>query len=276
MIEKIIACADIHFRNLEYLNELQEVLENFIEQCKKIVEEAGDPQKVRIVIAGDLVESKITISNECTLALGWFLREMNKICPVIVIGGNHDTVLSNLQRLDSLTPIFSIGEYDNITYLDADLEYQSGCKVDDNVVWCLYSMFDDYNRPEIEEMKIRYPDKTFVGIIHADINGAVDFNGRSTEHGLDSNIFKDLDFVIAGHIHKRQEIKKNGVKVVYCSSIRQKDFGETVTGHGFVLWDVASKEYEFVDTPNPNQGYYKFEINSIDDIEANKEVLMNL
>ena len=99
----------------------------------------------------------------------------------------------------------------------------------------------------------------------------------TTENGIDPGVFDGLDFVIAGHIHKRQEIKKNGVKIVYCSSIKQKDFGETVNQHGFVLWKLTPKTntYEFVDVENPNVGYYKFKIDSIQDIEDNKEELLN-
>ena len=149
---------------------------------------------------------------------------------------------------------------------------------DDNVVWCLYSIFDDYNKPEIEEMKIRHPEKKLIGLVHGDVNGAVNFAGRMTERGLDAGLFEGLDFVIAGHIHKRQEIKKNGVRIVYCSSMKQKDFGETITQHGFVLWKLYDKKaptYEFVDVVNPECGYYKFRIGGISDIEENKEELIN-
>lgn len=277
MVKKIIACADIHFRNLEGLNELQESLKKFIEKCKEIIEQEGGPEFVRIVVCGDIVQSKITISNECILAVGWFFRELNTLAKTIIVGGNHDTVLSNLQRVDSLTPFFQIGDFENIVYIDGELDYSSGCLEDDNIVWCLYSMFSSFNRPEkIEELKTRYPDKTFVGLIHGDINGAVNFIGRATENGLDAGLFEGLDFVIAGHIHKFQEIKKNGVKIVYCSSITQKDYGETLTGHGFVLWDVENNTYEFVEIPNPDGGYYKFALNSIEDLEKNKEELLNL
>ena len=78
---------------------------------------------------------------------------------------------------------------------------------------------------------------------------------------------------------KRQELKKNGVKIVYCSSIKQKEFGETITGHGYVLWDISDYEeptYECVDIPNENGGYFQFEINSIDDIKEDREELINL
>ncbi len=278
MVKKIIACADIHIRNLEGLDDLQVTLESFIKKCKSIVAKEESPDDVRIVVGGDLFESKINTSNESSLAAGWFLRELNKICKTIVFAGNHDLVLYNLQRVDSITPLFQIGSYDNITYLDAELDYQSGYLVDDNVVWCLYSIFNEYSKPDLEEVKLRYPGKKLIGLVHGDINGASMYNGRVTDNGLDAGIFEGLDFVIAGHIHKRQEIKKNGVRVVYCSSIKQKDFGETVTQHGFVLWTLGEDgdTYEFVDVKSPDCGYYSFSINDISDIEENKEQLLNL
>lgn len=277
MVKKIIACADIHFRNLDGLNELQEQLVKFIDKCKEIIEQEGGPEFVRIVVCGDLVHSKITISNECILAVGWFFRELNSLAKTIVVGGNHDTVLSNLQRVDSLTPFFQIGDFKNIIYIDNVLDYSSGCLEDDNIVWCLYSMFSGFNRPaEIEEIKAHNPDKKFVGLVHGDVNGAVNFAGRSTDNGLDAGLFEGLDFVIAGHIHKFQEIKKNGVKIVYCSSITQKDYGETLSGHGFVLWDLADNSYNLVEIPNPDGGYYKFRVKDIEEIKKNKEELLNL
>ena len=276
MIKKIIACADIHFRNLEGLKELQDVLLNFLHQCNEIIQKEETPDDVRLIVCGDLVESKISISNECLLALAWFFRELDQLgCKVYIVGGNHDAILSNLQRVDSITPLFQIGEYKNVKFLDAELNYVSGCYVDDNIVWCLYSMFSDFDKPEIEEYKIKYPDKKFVGVIHGDVNGAVNFSGFVSTRGLDPQIFKGLDFVIAGHIHKFQEITKAKTKIVYCSSIKQKDFGETLKGHGFVLWNVEDNSYEFVEVPNEEGGFYKFSITDIKDIEKNKEVLLN-
>ena len=62
-------------------------------------------------------------------------------------------------------------------------------------------------------------------------------------------------------------------------SISQKNYGETITGHGYVLWDISNSEeptYEYVDIPNPEGGFYKYEINSIDDIKEDNEELINL
>lgn len=282
MITKIIACSDIHIPNLKGLEELKEILQNFIEECKKIVENEGDKSKVRIVVAGDIFDKKLDVTNESILATNWFLSELGKVAKTIVIIGNHDMLMNNTDRVDSLTPIFEIGKLSNVIYLDKELGFKSGCYKDDNVVWCLYSSYDAFNTPDIESFKVKTRSKTllnYVGLIHTDINGAITTTNFVTENGIDPKVFENCDFVIAGHIHKRQEIKKNGVKIVYCSSIKQKDFGESITGHGYVLWDISDPEeptYECVDIPNENSGFYQFEINSIDDIKEDNEELINL
>jgi DNA repair exonuclease SbcCD nuclease subunit len=93
---------------------------------------------------------------------------------------------------------------------------------------------------------------------------------------LDISYFEGLDFVIAGHIHKRQEIKKNGVKVVYCGSLIQQDMGENLTGHGGVVWNVEEKTWEPFDLERGEYGFYKFIIDDIEDIEEDKEKIINL
>jgi hypothetical protein len=51
-----------------------------------------------------------------------------------------------------------------------------------------------------------------------------------------------------------------------------------VSGHGFVLWDIEDKDdisYKNVDIKDKDGGYFKFEINNIDDINEDKEELIN-
>lgn len=275
MIKKIIACSDIHIRNLKRMDETWEMLGSFIEKCKEYKELLGlEEDEMRIVVAGDLFENKISVSNEANIAASWFLNSLADICPVIVVCGNHDYLANNKSRVDSITPIVSIANNDRVQYIDAMMEYNSGILVDDNVAWCLYSTFDDFNRPEFDMHE--YDNLTKVGLIHGDINGAVSDTNRVTDKGLDAGVFEGLDFVIAGHIHKFQEIKKNGVKVVYCSSLIQQNNGESIHGHGYVIWDVENCEYEFIELENVDYGFYKFRINDIVDIEEDKEVLVNL
>ena len=279
MVKKIIACSDIHIRNLKRMDETFELLGKFISKCIKIQADNNlEREEMRIVVAGDLFENKISVSNEANIAASWFLTHLSDVCDVIVVCGNHDYLANNKNRVDSITPIVSIAINERVRYIDSELMFESGYVVDDNVVWCLYSTFDDFNTPDLTELEVDYPDNDFVkvGLIHGDINGAVSDTNRVTDKGLDPNTFSDMDFVIAGHIHKHQEIKKNGVKIVYCSSLIQQNNGESIHGHGYVVWDTETCEYEFMELENEKYGFFKFRINDIGDIEEDKEVLVNL
>lgn len=262
-------------RNFKRMDETSEMLERFIEYCQDFVKK-HDSNEVRIVVAGDVFDQKISASNESKVLVSWFLRELNNLAKTIVICGNHDYLMNNASRLCSLTPVFAMSKFENCQYLDMDLGYSSGCVIDENIVWCLFSTFEDFNRPEIDLLKIEHPDKTFIGLIHADINGAKTDVGRVTDKGLDADYFKGLDFVIAGHIHKRQEIKKNGVKIVYCGSLMQNNMGENLSGHGGVVWDVEDKTYETFDLDRGEYGFYKFVIENEDDIDNDNEKILNL
>lgn len=283
MVTKIIACSDIHIPQLKGITEIKEILSRFLTECKKIVEGEDGPENVRIVVAGDIFHNKNQITPESIMAANWFFSELDKICKTFIVIGNHDFLMNNTGRVDSLSPLFEIGSYKQVYFLDKELGLQSGIYKDDNIAWCLYSSFTGFNTPDINVYKeaekgTDNPAEIYVGVIHGDVNGAITTTNRVTENGLDPGIFDGCDFVIAGHIHKRQEIKKNGVRIVYCSSIRQRDMGESINGHGFVLWDIEDPEdieYKYVDIPNPNGGFYKFVVNDISDIQNDKEELLN-
>lgn len=276
MVKKIIQISDVHIRNLKRLDEMGEMIDKFIEDCRGYVEKYGT-DGVRVCVCGDIFENHISVSNEAFACCSYFFRQLDSLgCKTYIIAGNHDYSSGNVQRLDSLSPVFGIGQFSNVIYLDKELGYESGCHVDDNVVFCLYSQFSDFDRPDIERMKVDYENLKYVGLVHGDVNGSMSYAGISTSRGIDPDVFIGLDFVLAGHIHKFQELKRNGVPIVYSSSMIQKDFGETVSQHGYVVWDVEKNSYQFIELPNPDRGFYKFEINSIEDIENDKEEILNL
>jgi DNA repair exonuclease SbcCD nuclease subunit len=275
MVKHIISISDIHVRNFKRMEETQEFLSKLVDYCNDFIK-THNPKETRIVIAGDLFDQKITVSNESKILISWLLKRLNKIATTYVICGNHDYLMNNSSRVCSLTPIFAMSNFDNCKYLDQELTYMSGIYEDDNIAWCLFSTFDDFNRPEIDTYKMQNPDKVLVGLIHADINGAKTDVGRVTDKGLNADFFSGLDFVISGHIHKRQEIKKNGVKIVYCGSLIQQDMGENISGHGGVIWNVEKKEWEPFDLDRGEYGFYKFVIDDITDIEEDREKILNL
>lgn len=273
MVKKIIAAADIHIRNFRRNDEYQEKLQEFIDLCRDINSKYKEGE-VRIVIAGDLLHNKTDISPEAYLLCSWFLGELGKITKTIIIAGNHD-ISMNETRLDPLSSIFTMSNFDNVFYLDSELNYESGCLVDDNIVWCLYSVFDNFNKPTIDEYRVQEPDCTFVGLYHGVINGAKTDVGYQFDSGLSSSYFDGVDFAIVGHIHKRQTIKNDGVPLVYCGSLLQQDFGENLTKHGFLVWDVETCGFEEIDIDSKPYGFYTFTIKDESDIDKDKEELIN-
>lgn len=274
MVKKIIHLADIHIRNIKRHDEYKEQFEKFILEIGEYVRSDYDYEQVRIVLAGDLFHQKIQTSNEQTKLFSWFIRELNSICPVVIIAGNHDFMESNMERMDSITPIVSLMDLANVNYLDMTLDYKSGCYVDDNIVWCLYSIFDGYNKPDIKIERVNNPDKKFIGLFHGPLTGSKTDVGYEFEHGVSLDIFDGCDAVMCGDIHKKQELNYNGIKVVYPGSFCQQDMGESVSGHGYLIWDVETLEYEEFDVKS-EYGFYKFKIESISDIEEGKEEFVN-
>lgn len=269
MVKKIIHCADIHIRTFRMHDEYEEVFAEFTKRIKALTE-GLDPSEVRIVIVGDLVHQKITISNE-QLILGCnFLRNLADIAPLIVVAGNHDLLENNKDRMDSISPMINLLNHPNISY-----HKESLCYEDDNIVWANYSIFEENKRPDIEEYRTNNDgDYSVVGLYHAPLVGASTDIGYEFDHGTTLEHFDGCDMVMLGDIHKRQSFTYKGIPIAYPSSLIQQNFGESVSKHGFLLWDVESRTFEEHDIET-NFGFYQFKIKSLEDLDEDKEVLTN-
>lgn len=274
MIKKIIACADIHIRSMKRQEETVTILNQLFEDIKTEME-GYDPSEVRIVVAGDIYESKVDVTNEGLIMINWFIKQLDGIAKTIVIAGNHDYQASDLERVDTLSTIFGLGSFNQTIYLDKALEYSSGYYEDDNVVWCLYSTFDMFRRPEITAAKHRYPDHKYIGLIHGEVTGSHNDLGYEYQNGIAKSEFRGLDFVIAGHIHRHQELKQTGTKIVYCSSVIQQRIDENISGHGFVVWNVEDNTYIFKEVDNNGFGQYLLKIESPEDVTNGTEQFLN-
>ena len=297
MIHKIIHISDIHIRTYKFHDEYKKVFENFYRDAKESIKDF-EYNEVRLVIVGDIVHQKITISNELMLFVAEFLNKCAEIAPVILVAGNHDLLETNKTRMDSLTPIIDLIKNPNINYLKESLCYE-----DENIIWCNYSIFDDNTRPPIEKAREKYSNKTFIGLFHAPINGLKTDIGYKFENTTNLTYFEGCDMVMCGDIHKRggllleetkeieesklEKYKKMGwetdinnkiikkkIPIMMVGSLVQQNFGESIKSHGFLLWDVENKDFTEHDVENESL-YYKFKIDSIECIKNDKERLMN-
>ena len=275
MIKKIFCIADVHIPNSEehrpYSDMLKQAIAEVYKQTKTM-----DRDDFRIVVVGDIFHNKIRTSNEAIETFHMMLNYLNAIGKTYIIAGNHDMLENNLDRLDSISPTFGIKDvYPNVVYLDKELEYKSGCFVDDNVTFALYSIFDGFSRPsDIEETIEEYPNNKVIALYHGDMVGTVTDSGRCSENGINPLVFNGCNIVIAGHIHKYQQLTKNNIQIVYCGSLLQQNSGENISKHGFVTLDVDTLEHSLTEVTN-NYKIYKFKLSSYDDIETDNERLIN-
>ena len=181
-------------------------------------------------------------------------------------GGNHDFLENNNTRLDALTPIIDSLKNDNIVYLK-----NRGVYEDENVNWCVYSLVEHNIPPDILKS-----DKKNIGLFHGPVRGLKTNLGYIFEdHEFTTDKFKGCDLVLCGDIHTRQVFDiPNGKKAYMVGSTIQQNFGETISKHGYGVYDLEKDEYSFVDLPNPKP-FLSFYIDSIDALVDGTEKLVN-
>lgn len=273
MIKKIIHVADVHIPNSEERLPYGEMIKDFFRKLYVDEIKGLDASEIRLVVAGDIFHNKIRTTNEARALFGQFVRYCGAMCRTYLVSGNHDMLENNHDRMDSINPAFEIGEIGNVVYLDRELGFKSGCYVDDDVVFALYSIHDGYAAPSI--MRASYEGKAVVGLFHGEVPGAVTDAGRVSDEGMPLSAFSDCDCVMAGHIHRYQELRSGGVPLVYSGSLFQQGMGENVTGHGYVVWDMPECAHRFVEVPSEHRTF-KFVVNSYDAFENGDERLVNL
>lgn len=270
IIRKVLHLADLHLRTYKLHDEYKDVFNRLLTQITNLVKNYNR-EEIRIVIAGDIVHQKTIISNEQLILCTWFLKKLEEIAPIIIIAGNHDLNVNNKDRLDSITPMVNFLPEANINYFK-----ESKCYLDNNIVWCVYSIFEENSRPNIEAAKIEFGnDKKYIGLFHGPLIGAKTDIGYTIDHGAELQQFAGLDAVMCGDIHQYQKLMLGDIKIIMPSSLVQQNFGESVSKHGFVVWNMDDMGHDFHEVEN-KYPLYQFKITSLDDIDNNKEKIINL
>ena len=244
------------------------IFERLFTKLKEIIKDNGD--QFLIVITGDLFHQKIDISNEQQVLLKNLLNNLSDIAEVIVIAGNHDLLVNNKDRLDSITPIIDAINNERVHYLKESTLYKF-----DNVVFANYSVFEDNRRPDIEGYKEEMGEEgdRYVGLYHAPLSGSKTEMGFGFDTSDNVQIFNGLDFVMCGDIHLHQQVKAD-IPVVYAGSLIQQSFGENLSGHGFLIWNVEKAVYKHYEIPNENT-MVKIEMGSINNLENEELKVIN-
>ena len=264
-VSKIYHISDIHIhlqaKHVEYRLVFKR-LYNILKEYQKIHEQNNE--KSIIVITGDILHSKTELTPECIELTREFMKKLSKIMPTFFIAGNHDLNINNDERLDALTPIYNgIAKSYNLYYLDKTSLYVYG-----NIIFSVASVrdYNIINKSDIDnliskDLKSKSDNYHIICLYHGKVNGAVLANGTSIEGEINNKTgtaitpssFKDYDFTLMGDIHHKQFVNKNKT-AGYSGSLIQQNHGETLTGHGILIWNLKDKTTTFREVDN-NYGF---------------------
>jgi len=250
-VDKIFHIADIHIRPYKRHDEYRQV---FLKLYESIINRASENSL--IVLAGDIVHAKTEMTPELISLVSEFFIKISNIRPTIVIPGNHDANLNNINRLDALTPIIENLNLKNLYYLK-----KSGLYDFADVTFSHMSVFDD----ETEYIRAdAFSAHTKIALFHGIVDDAVnDFGYKLKNDKIHETVFNGFDFVFLGDIHAYQMMRPT---MAYPGSLIQQNYGESLK-KGYLIWDIKTKESKFIDVDN-DYGYYTLEIrdNKIPDV----------
>ena len=254
-LQSVVHIADVHIRLFRRHEEYESAFERLyadIEQKRK--------QGLRdfiIFLGGDIVHAKTDMSPEMVEVTSRFLSRIADIAPTLLIAGNHDCNLANTNRLDALTPIVNNLNHKNLYYVrNSDVVEVADTQ------FAVFSIFDEQeNWPSASDLD----SDNKIALYHGPVHGAqTDASFTITNRHVHLDTFKGFDMVMLGDIHKHQTLqeydsKKKKPIIVYSSSLIQQNHGETLENHGWCLWDIPSRTFEFVPLEN-DYGYCTLEV----------------
>lgn len=235
----IFHISDIHIRLLSR----KEEYEYIFKEVYKYINEHSKRDESLIVITGDILHNKLDLTPDCILMTYNFLVSLSKMCKTIFIAGNHDALIHNLNRTDSLTSIIYGRCPENLYYLKETNWYEF-----DNIIFGVKSLLDS---KELEEYK-KEKDKIKIGLYHGQMSGWRNNYGLEMKENCDTTVeeWKDFDYVLLGDIHKYQYMNKEKT-IAYSGSLISQNFGETDLDHGILIWDLENKNSKFHRIHNP-------------------------
>jgi DNA repair exonuclease SbcCD ATPase subunit len=249
-LKTIYHIADVHIRNVKRHKEYRQVFEKMFEEIRK----RGTEDAI-IYLAGDIAHAKLEMSPELVNEISWLFKECAKTCPTILITGNHDCNMNNMDRMDVLTPLVDALELKDFYYLRDTQVFSIG-----GIDFSVFSILD--NKDNWISANKMFGNKK-IALFHGPVdNSQTDIGYVVSSRHFTTDIFDGFDLALLGDIHKRQEmISPKGCKVVYAGSLLQQNFGETLDRHGFLAWDLDTMTYEEIDIQN-DYGYYTMDIDN--------------
>lgn len=234
MNNKICLLADIHLG-------VRKNKEIFLKSQKRFFEDVLVPYLKSndietICILGDLFDNRnslnVMVKNEAFKLFNDILKDFH----IYLIVGNHDTYFNSSIEVNSLK---FFGKFDNVTLV----EKTSVVNIKNHDIFMVPWIIDE--EQFLEDVK-NTSGKYDLCFGHFDINGCKMNKVKSSEGGIQRSVFSEFKKVFSGHFHTRSSQISNGCEIVYVGSPYQFNRGDMDEDRGFVILDLESLEYEYV------------------------------
>lgn len=203
-----------------------------------------------ILILGDTFDRRKFINfNTLARAKKMFFDVAYKMGIMItMIAGNHDTYYKNTNEVNS--PELTLAEYENIIIITRpETVSVHGIPVCFLPWICADNYIDSMN-----EIKNTTAD---ICMGHLEISGFSMYRGVESHDGLSKESFSKFDMVFSGHYHH----KSDDGHVFYLGNPYELTWQDYNDPRGFHIFDLASRQLEFVH--NPNSLFERYEYNDI-------------
>ena len=228
----IIHLSDIHIRLNYRHQEYRDVFKNLYYEIDKLTLSFNE---ALIIITGDLLHDKTSLTSECIILCNEFLNELSNRFKTIIIPGNHDGFLNNSEKIDNISGILYGKNMKNIVYLKYSQIYEC-----DNIIFGISSVFDNQfiKADDIPNNKIK------IALYHGMVGNIKLQNLCASKGEKTIEDFKGYDFVLLGDIHKYQYLNEENT-IAYASSLISQNYSETDIYHGFLLWNIENKSSKY-------------------------------
>jgi len=233
----------------------------FLDYFKRSVDEFLIPfikenDIAHIIHLGDLVDRRkyINVLTHSRLRTD-FLEPLNALCEVHIIAGNHDEYFKDTYKVNALEE-FVGGRYDNIKVYSTFQEIEiDGC------AFFLLPWITKSN--EAESFAAIKNTKARICCAHLELDGFEMQKGMISDHGWDTEHFRNFDFVFTGHYHHRS----NRDTIHYIGALCEHIWSDYNDPRGFVVFDTSTRDTVFHRNP-----FRIFHMVAYDDVK-NQDIL---
>lgn len=240
---KILFIGDPHLR----INDFEQSVK-FLRWVEEVVRDLG-PQVDLVCNLGDTFHNHAVLRSEILKEFRDHVINITSMKEYWYVLGNHDQYKPKDAKYHALQPFLNIPKFtvfDETVHFDNDNSPYKGITVVPYV-----QKFDDF---PTKTQSICITHNTFVG---------ADYGFKREDCGINADKVV-TDVIISGHIHKRQTFGK----VIYPGTPYAHNANDVDQTKGLLLFDTASFEQKFIESPFPKWRSIEFEIDQVNNIAS--------